>query len=291
MENILINRGYLLMKKRLLLVVCICIISMLAMVGCGSVSSASILLDMAKNTKEVKSVDMNIKMVMDMDTTTDGNTTNAKIDFDMNGKVITDPEVCMIDGKMDMSFLGMNESMNLKSYSAKEEDGSYTSYTYDESKSVWVKINTSIDKEGLGELANFESMNGIFDNFVLSEETTTVNNVNCHKLAGTVEGEDLSKMLGGVESLGSSFGDSIKGLKVNVELYVNAKDMVPVQIKLDFKDSDISSSMGITDGSTVKINEYYITMTYNGINTIDKLEVPEDVKASAVEDTTGLSVE
>ena len=49
--------------------------------------------------------------------------------------------------------------------------------------------------------------------------------------------------------------------------------------------------MGITDGSTVKINEYYITMTYNGINTIDKLEVPEDVKASAVEDTTGLSVE
>lgn len=279
------------MKKKLLLVVCICIISMLAMVGCGSVSSASILLDMAKNTKEVKSVDMNIKMVMDMDTTTDGNTTNAKIDFDMNGKVITDPEVCMIDGKMDMSFLGMNESMNLKSYSAKEEDGSYTSYTYDESKSVWVKINTSIDKEGLGELANFESMNGIFDNFVLSEETTTVNNVNCHKLAGTVEGEDLSKMLGGVESLGSSFGDSIKGLKVNVELYVNAKDMVPVQIKLDFKDSDIASSMGITDGSTVKINEYYITMTYNGINTIDKLEVPEDVKASAVEDTTGLSVE
>ena len=51
------------MKKRLLLVVCICIISMLAIVGCGSVSSASILLDMAKNTKEVKSVDMNIKMV------------------------------------------------------------------------------------------------------------------------------------------------------------------------------------------------------------------------------------
>ena len=95
MENILINRGDLVMKKKLLLVVCICIISMLAMVGCGSVSSASILLDMAKNTKEVKSVDMNIKMVMDMDTTTDGNTTNAKIDFDMNEKVITDPEVCI----------------------------------------------------------------------------------------------------------------------------------------------------------------------------------------------------
>ena len=279
------------MKKRLLLVVCICIISMLAIVGCGSVSSASILLDMAKNTKEVKSVDMNIKMVMDMDTTADGNTTNAKIDCDMNGKVTTNPEVCKIDGKMDMSFLGMNQSMNLKSYSTKEEDGSYTSYTYDESKSAWAKINTSIDKEGLGELANFESMNGIFDDFVLSEETTTVNNVNCHKLTGTVEGEDLSKMLGSVESLGSNLGDSLKGLKVNVELFVNAKDMVPVQIKLDFKDSDISSSMGITDGSNVKINEYYITMTYNGINTIDKLEVPEDVKASAVEDTTGLSVE
>ena len=38
-------------------------------------------------------------------------------------------------------------------------------------------------------------------------------------------------------------------------------------------------------------SEYYFTITYNGINTIDKIEVPEDVKSSAVEDTTGVLVE
>lgn len=279
------------MKKKILSVTCICIISMLAIVGCGSVSSESILGKMGKNTKEIKSVDMNIKMVMDMESTMDGNVTNTKMDFDMNGEVTTNPEICMLDGKMDMSFLGMNETMSLKSYTVKEEDGSYTSYTYDETSSVWIKSNIGIDKAGISELSNFESMNGIFDNFVLSEETTTVNNINCHKLTGTVEGEDLSKLLGSVEGIGGNIGDSVKGLKVNVELYVNAKEMVPVQIKLDFKDSDLSSIMGNTDGADIKINEYYFTITYNGINTIDKIEVPEDVKSSAVEDTTGVLVE
>lgn len=274
------------MKKKLSLVLCICMITMLAITGCGKVSRESILADLTTNTKEVKSADMNIKMVVDMDATANGTTQNTKIDCDVNAQATTDPSVCKIDGKIDMALLGMNQSMGIKSYSLKEEDGSYTTYTFVEGQDKWNKTKVSQDSEGMNELVNFKSMEGMFDNFQLSDGTTDVNNVKCYKLTGSFEGEDLVKMLGSVENIAGNMQDSLGGLKANVEVYVNAKDMMPVQIKIDFKDSDLSGAMGATEGSTLKVNDFYITLTYNGMNTIDKLEVPEDVKKNAVEGIT-----
>lgn len=274
------------MKKKLSLVLCICMITMLAITGCGKVSRESILADLTTNTKEVKSADMNIKMVVDMDATANGTTQNTKIDCDVNAQATTDPSVCKIDGKFDMALLGMNQSMGVKSYSIKEEDGSYTTYTFVEGQDKWTKSKVSQDSDKMNELANFKAMEGMFDNFQLVDGTTDVNNVKCYKLTGSFEGDNLEKMLGSVETLSGNMKDSLGGLKANVEAYVNAKDMMPVQIKIDFKDSDLSGAMGATEGSTLKVNDFYITLTYNGMNTIDKLEVPENVKKNAVEGIT-----
>jgi hypothetical protein len=278
--------GDLRMKKKLSLVLCICIITMLAITGCGKVSRESILADLTTNTKEVKSADMNIKMVVDMDATANGTTQNTKINCDLNAQATTDPSVCKIDGKFDMALLGMNQSMGVKSYSIKEEDGSYTTYTFVEGQDKWTKSKVSQDSDKMNELANFKAMEGMFDNFQLADGTTDVNNVKCYKLTGSFEGDNLEKMLGSVETLSGNMKDSLGGLKANVEAYVNAKDMMPVQIKIDFKDSDLAGAMGATEGSTLKVNDFYITLTYNGMNTVDKLEVPEDVKKNAVEGIT-----
>jgi len=274
------------MKKKLSLVLCICMISILAITGCSKSSREDILADMITSTKETKSADMNIKMVIDMDATTNGTTQNTKINCDLNAQATTDPSVCKIDGKFDMALLGMNKSMGVKSYSIKEEDGSYTTYTFVEGQDKWTKAKVNQDSDKMNELANFKSMEGMFDNFQLADGTTDVNNVKCYKLTGSFEGDNLEKMLGSVESLSGNMKDSLGGLKANVEVYVNAKDKMPVQIKIDFKDSDLASAMGATEGSTLKVNDFYITMTYNGMNTIDKLEVPEDVKKNAVEGIT-----
>ena len=272
------------MKKRILLVLCICMVTILAITGCKSATTASILKDMVEKTKDIKSTDMNIKMVMDIESAESGTTQNMKFDIDMNAQTTVDPEVCKIDGNMNMSFLNMNQSRGMKVYSVKEQDGSYTNYTFIDGQKAWSKAKANVNTDGMSELADFKSFEGVFDNFQLADGTTDINNISCYKLTGTIEGENLSKILGSVKSLANTLKEGdLSGIKANVDFYVNAKDMTPVQVKVDLKDSDLSNAFGTSGNEKLKANEYYVSVTYNGINTVDKIDVPEDVKNNAVE--------
>jgi outer membrane lipoprotein-sorting protein len=271
------------MKKRILLVLCICMISILAITGCGSTSTESILEQMTEKTKDVKSSDINIKMVMDFDSSESGTKQNMKVDLDMNAQTTLDPEVCKIDGKMNMSLLGMNQSVGMKAYTVKEGSDSYTTYMLVDGQKSWSKTKSTINTDGMSQLADFKSFEGMFANFQLVDEKTDINGVSCYKISGSISGNDLSKMLGSVKSLASTLKEeNLSGVKANVDFYVNAKDMTPVQVKVDLKDSDLSSAFG-TSGKDLKANEYSVTVTYNGMNTVDKIDVPDDVKNNAVE--------
>lgn len=281
------------MKKRVIAMLTVLAMSMTMLVGCGA-TTESVTEKMSKVMAEATSTDANMKMDFSMKMTgTDESNVESSMEmaFGMNVDLQTVKEsdtksTGKVDGTVDIDLLGFQTSVPVTVYSQLDGDNVVT-YSYDSDEKYWAKTSDDATDDMLSTINDMDFIS-ITDNLELSKDKVKINDVDCYELKGSISGDEFNKIANSLTGVldSSETGESLEdvdmsGLKADVTIYANSKTYEPVQITMDFSGSDFTSMLGDTEellGTEVKIDieKFEITITYNGLNSVDGIEIPED---------------
>ena len=102
-------------------------------------------------------------------------------------------------------------------------------------------------------------------------------------LANELQGSDFveavdEKMLETMGLNGMFDADMLKDMEFPCEIAVDKKEMMPVSIRLEMKDA--MEEMGLSE-LQIEIEECYMEQKFEKFNTVDKIEVPKELKEKA----------
>lgn len=259
----------------------IMLMTVIIFAGCGKKATPQNLLsDMAKNIKEVKSIDASIGMGV---TITNGSET-MKVTADVESSQTMNPKATynLLSMNIEVGGMSIDNDMEAEMYQV-EEDGENVVYTLAENN--WSK-EVGGDYKSMTDL--FIGIKGEHEAFELKEEIVKVNDKDCFEIIGELDGDLLVKMLseGVMESLTSGMGlntDTLKDIEIPCEIDVYKDSILPARIHLDM--TDVGEKLyGDTLAAAGSISDYYLEATYEEYNKTDKIKVPKEAKNAAETD-------
>lgn len=261
------------MKKRMKKLVTVGIASMMAMAliaGCGKKATPqSLLTDMNKKLKDVKSTEAS--MLMDMKLSQKGE--KAEVKMKMDAETIIKTGESHSEGEISMKVMGQSVSSEVESYVVKEDD-EYVNYINQEGK--WKKTKVDEDKKAKVSTDLFDEFEKSFEKFKLSEDLVKVNDKECFELKGEVNSEIMKYVLGSDMSkevdLESYLSDD-DDVKVPCTLSIYKDELLPAKITLDMK--DVFSKM--KDNAGMEVGRFKLEVNYDEFNNAKKIKVPKDV--------------
>ncbi|WP_461811792.1 DUF6612 family protein [Faecalimonas sp.] len=261
------------MKRRMKKLVTVGIASMMAMAliaGCGKKATPeSLLTDMNKKLKDVKSTEAN--MLMDMKLSQKGEKADVKLKMDAETIIKTGESHS--EGEISMKVMGQSVSNEVESYVVKEDDD-YFNYMNQEGK--WKKTKVDEDKKTKVSTDLFGEFEKSFEKFKLSENLVKINDKECFELKGEVSSEIMKYVLSGDMSkkvdLETYISDD-EEVKVPCTLSIYKDELLPAKIILDMK--EMFSKTKETSG--VKIEKLKLEVIYNEFNKVKNIKVPKDV--------------
>ncbi len=301
------------MKKKVLF--CLAALGTASMLfGFDSAETAESVLEKmqaAANESSVAGVEMNMDMNVDVSLDIDDGTTSSSIDIGASGNfdadVNKDPAAMSMEGKMDMSLLGQNQSVTMKMYSVSSEDGKVDTYLYSENsvtgeEGTWQHQSADVSGLDINELLEKTSGADFSEyglDFELASEPVTVDGSECYLLSAVMDSSSFEKLLdkameiSGQDTISDENSEMImsmlEGIKVKFEYYVDTASYLPVKFHMDLNDSDLSAlsqyvamAMGeMAEGSSVEfiLNDLSAdaAMTYGDAK---EIVVPEEALAA-----------
>lgn len=190
----------------------------------------------------------------------------AKITANLDMAANMDPFAMKMEGDVNMSVLGQEQKISLKSYSVTNDDGSLDTYTYSEDstagESGWTHTtDSSINYKDLMDLSNSFNVSDYADwglSFELAPEAAEVDGKECYLLtavidkdalttlvnkASEVSGEDLSTN----EDVATALA-YLDGLSLKLQYYVDTTTYLPVNMHMDLNDSDLTTLNAVFAG-------------------------------------------
>lgn len=262
------------MKRRMKKLVTIGVASMMTMAliaGCGKKATPqSLLTDMNKKLKDVKSTEAS--MIMDMKLSQKGE--KAEVKMKMDAETILKTGESHSEGEISMKVMGQSVSTEVESYVVKEDDD-YANYMKQEGK--WKKTKVDKDKKTKVSTDLFDEFEKSFEKFKLSEDLVKVNDKECFELKGEVSSEIMKYVLSSDMSkevdLESYLSDDEEEVKVPCTLSIYKDELLPAKITLDMK--DMFSKMKDTAG--MEVGKFKLEVSYDEFNKVKKIKVPKDV--------------
>ena len=266
------------MKKKLLALAGTVVLALSMAAGCGaSVSAQSLLQEADDNVKNAKSVDGHMKMDMNAvsDTVESGETASADesltLGMDMDMQATQDPSAAYMKGKVSM--LGMD--IDTEIYTV-PEDGQ--TCTYLGMLGQWMVEKSSAVEEAAQQLdGTSSSLLAHAKDLQVEKGTQDVDGKKAYIITGTLQGEDLKDLAdsaqGAMSSLTGTTEDmDYSNLSVDVEYAVSVDDKMPLYVDLKFK--------GLA-AERVRFDTFNMRMDYKSFDSVEKIEVPADVKEQA----------
>lgn len=237
-----------------------------------------------KNLADVTSfsnqVEMNIKMEELVHYT--------KVTMDMEMENTMEPKAGHAKGTAEVSMRGVNLDSQMEIYQV-EENGSQV--TYSGMDGAWLKEITDGQSGGIALGKNlFAEMEDSADEFLLADETIELDGKSCYEMYGDVTGKELMSVLG--SQMVHGFGlvelpdDSVVArLKIPVIFDVYEEELLPARIRVDMTDvlNDLYDSLE----ESADVTHYVIQLSFTEYNTVEKIQVPEEIRAIAVQMTEG----
>ena len=256
-----------------------------------------VLLNAAKNISEAES--LSYHMTMDMGLDVFGMSMDTLMEAD--AKTIQSPLSVYMDGTMDMGSLG---SYGMEMYMV-EEGGKMAVYTgmEMEEEKTWMKTEAEIDSSAITQYnaqSNIATYMENAKNFSQVGEEE-INGVKTVRFDGIVTGESIEKVLkeSGMDEQVAGMGvENVSGLykdagDIPLSFWVDTENEIVVQYQIDMGDvlkyiidktiEEAEAAEGEEESMAgmFGINKSLITVTVTGINNVDEIVVPEDVKANA----------
>ena len=248
------------------------ILSAIMLGGCSSakekLTAESILEQVKGNMESIQSVSGDVAMDMDMKISESGLGMNLSVGLDCAMEMTMEPEVIHVNGKLDMSLLGL--SMDMEAYSVTEGD---QAITYTKMNNAWTKSEGTA--AGMGDLFDsFSSESGL----TLQESTEKIGDKEVYILTGEVSGDEMDALVGEMDSFTEGIGEvDLSGIKANATLKVYKDEMLPASVNIEITETGDAVE---ADGVSVEINSMSVEMNYTEFDTIESIEVPEEALAA-----------
>ena len=252
--------------------------------GCGEkATSKSVLTKCYENVQKVKSAEGSSEISIDM---SQGESKMA-VNMLMDTKMISDSKEMSAEGEIKISALGSESAMEFELYQVKEEER-YVQYM----EMMEQCMKESVDAEEVQQTIPVESfgmMKELYESFELSDKTIKVDDKECYEIKGELQGSDFveavdEKMLETMGLNGMFDADMLKDMEFPCEIAVDKKEMMPVSIRLEMKDA--MEEMGLSE-LQIEIEECYMEQKFEKFNTVDKIEVPKELKEKAQDSSLG----
>lgn len=267
-------------KRGLVSVVLATVMIVGGLTGCVAEKvTAESLVSNAFGSEEVKSLDADVTLNLDMDVdaselTGSDTTMNIAIGLDCNVKSTED--VAYTDGKATISFFGTKTKADVKTYADIKEG---VVYNYDEDSDSWVKSDLDSSSFDFSSVSN-KIDTDVFENLELAEtkskdEDYTVTGTISSKKLQDLLGEDLSDFTSGVDTSELD----LDNLNFDVTMIFDRSSKL-------IKVMSYSVDPKAFDSDSYTINKFDFSITLNSLNENDDLSIPEDVTKNAVEKNT-----
>lgn len=255
------------------------------LVACGE-NAEKVFNNALEASENMESAEVSIKLDQELSMGDEGKIT---ITSDMEGSVINDPIAMHQKGIMSMSMdipgMGSEVPLDMETEIYLVED---EMYMYESLTGEWIKADSSmipIDTVTANQPDVSQQLN-MMEKYVKDFEFEQLDSEYVFKLTADGEGfKDLSQeMLDEYlpEELTAELGD-LTQLFEDMEIKNLYIEMVIDKETYDLKRYNVDMDMSMTvEGETVDIVQH-VKSEYKNINTIDSIEVPQDVKDAAVE--------
>ena len=235
--------------------------------------------DMEKNSQAIESVLMNIKMEMEM--AYDSQSMALRMDMDMEST--SDPEASHGKGTVDIEISGTTLGTETEVYMVREDD-EYITYTMLENQ--WTKETSDVEAM-TGDLEEITgSMEDYADQFDLNAELVDVNGKECFELNGELDGDIFAEIMDTdlLDSLGEygTAAEAIESLTFPCTIDIYRDSILPARLSFDIGDT----LAPMVEEAGIELPACYIEITFTEYDSVDAIEVPEDVISQA-EDASG----
>lgn len=255
---------------------------------------SAVIEEVSENMKSVKS--MTYHMIMDMELGVMGMDFPTLTDVDVD--MIVDPVQMKMDGAMDMGEMG---SFDMHMYIVPEGDklATYTGMG-SEGDIEWMKSVVDMNASEISQYNAAQSLNLYLKNAVNFEEVgkETVNGKEAVKYQGIITSDSMlevleaSGMAGQLETSGTEVDEeTLKALgDLPVTLWVDLKEKMVVKYSMDMtdnlknlmaKEAEKTSDDEENPLGTIEFKKMIIEATIIGVNNVDSIELPDEVKDSA----------
>lgn len=267
-------------KRGLVSVVLATVMIVGGLTGCGTEKvTAESLVSNAFGSEEVKSLDADVTLNLDMDVdaselTGSDTTMNIAIGLDCNVKSTED--VAYTDGKATISFFGTKTKADVKTYTDIKEG---VVYNYDEDSDSWVKSDLDSSSFDFSSVSN-KIDTDVFENLELAE---TKSKDEDYTVTGTISSKKLQDLLG---EDSSDFTSGVDTSELDLDNLNFDVTMIFDRSSKLIKVMSYSVDPKAFDSDSYTINKFDFSITLNSSNENDDLSIPEDVTKNAVEKDT-----
>ena len=272
--------------KKSIAMVCVLIMALGLLAGCGAaeeVTAPSLAEDAQKYIDDAASMKthMLLKMVMSGESLQSiGGSAEMSMDMDMD--TVKEPVTNHMTGKIN----AMGMDMDYEAYTIQDNK---ELCVYSKVMGSWTVQKTPVDEEALESLQK-SSTSQIFSKegkFTLQEKTEDVDGTEAYIITGTIEGEDIKDLMASFSSAMPSMGMDMSkadysGVSVDIKYAIAKEERKPVYMDMTYK--GMESMMG-ESAAGITIDDFTIHMDYLEFNTVDKIEIPQEVIDNAKETT------
>lgn len=287
-------------KRRIIASILAALIAVCALTGCAlfKPTAVSLARDMAEKLSGLKSVTAGIEVDYDGTVSMSGVNADIGIEADLDLEAVPASGTSHVKGDAVLALPVVGTfTIPVESYQ-EIEDGKAVIYTSTDG-SRWVRTTGSVQgaQENAGAHSNSEIVLGLLQKIVsgevkaeLAEKTEKIGEQEVYRLDVTVSGDLMEEMLRAASA--SNEGGAalpkdldLTGADAKITLYVDKETKYPAVLKVDCTAlGNVLMQSYMKDmivDSTAK--QFVITVTFREFNTLESLEIPEEVKSSAVE--------
>ncbi len=237
-------------------------------------TAESLLQMMEKESGSVKSMKSN--MILEAETKEAGNVSGVKLDLDIETE--RKSETVHANGKIAVNVQGGGYTVDTEIYQTEEHD---ETISYTKIQNTWLRsLSEDAEIELSPDIA--EEIAEEVKELTLAEGTEEVNGKMCYKLTGVIGGDVLEgvadpQILNALGLGGKLTDETLERMEFPCEILIYQEELLPARIYIDMK-TDIAKMFGYEEN---EINRYYLDLTISEYNTVDKLEVPQNVREQA----------
>lgn len=222
-------------------------------------------------TKNVAGATMTMKMNLDGAlNVSDGSTTStlqAKLTGNFDLAANMDPYGMKMEGNVEMSFFGQNQTVDLEMYGLTNEDGAFDSYIYTKDSATgegqWQHTtDSSIDYSQLINLSNSFNVSDYADwglTFELAPEAAEVDGKECYLLTAVIDKDALNTLINKSSELtGEDLSSDtdvatalayLDGISLKLQYYIDTTTYLPVSMHMDLNASDLTNLNALLAGA------------------------------------------